>query len=146
VLTGNNIAGSLSPGIFYATDQEILTLNISGGAGYFLSPLFAIGGDLGYLSIDDESLLTVAPYVKFVTGMEDNRIGFIGEFSPGFVTNNFGDANFLQLALFLGGHVPFARSAAFQLGAQLSRLDDFEDFGEGEFVFGLRYGLSVYLP
>ena len=151
VMTMNNLVTSTfagSPGaagLFYATDDEVLSLNLGAGAGYFISPMLALGGDIGYFSYDDDSVLTIAPYVKFVTGMEDQSIGFVAEFSPGFVTLNTGDVNALQLALFAGGHLPIGRSAAFMAGLQVSRIDDFDNFGDGQFVLGLRYGLSVYL-
>jgi hypothetical protein len=147
--TINNLVASTaavaSTGLFYGTDSEELVINISGGAGYFLSPSLALGGDLGYFGIDDSSLITIAPYVKFVTGMEEQAIGFVGEFSPGIVMVDTGDANLLQLTLFGGAHIPVGRSAAFLAGLNVSRLDDFEDIGGGQFVLGLRYGLSVYL-
>ena len=88
----------------------------------------------------------VAPYLKFVTGLEENQIGFVGEFSPGFATVDIGDANYLQLSLFAGAHIPLGRSAAFVAGAQITRADDFDAFGDGFTLIGLRYGLSVYLP
>ncbi|HEY3493611.1 MAG TPA: hypothetical protein VGK73_02950 [Polyangiaceae bacterium] len=148
IQTANNVVsfgGYTAPGLAYATDSEELFVNLMGGAGYFLSPMLAIGGDLAYVGIDDTSLITIAPFLKFVTGMEDQSIGFFGEFSPGLVMVDTGDANLLQLSLFAGAHIPVGKSAAFLAGAQVSRLDDFDDFGGGQFVLGLRYGLSVYL-
>jgi hypothetical protein len=134
-----------APGFWYDLDAESWTLNLMGGVGYFLSPQLALGGDVGFVGNDDLSVITLAPFLKFVTGLEERAIGFVGEFSPGFVTIDTGDANGLALTLFAGAHIPIGSSAAFLVGAQVTRYEDFDDFGEGITGIGLRYGLSIYL-
>src|SRR5687767_9259467 len=61
------------PGLSYITETEGFNINLSGGIGYFISPVLAIGGDLGITVIDvgDNSLrlISLAPFVKYVTGM-----------------------------------------------------------------------------
>jgi hypothetical protein len=147
-----------APGLAYGTKSHVFVLNLIGGAGYFVSPLFAFGGDLGVVRTDDGAgsnvtLFTVAPYLKFVTGMETHAFGFFAELSPGLVfghqsVTRFGprDTTLVQFAGWLGGHLPVGRSAAFLFGPQLVRIDDTRSFGEGEFIVGLRLGLSVYVP
>jgi hypothetical protein len=136
---------TLPPGLWYNIDDEAFSFNLQGGVGYFLSPSLAIGGDLGFAGNDDTNLLTIAPFVKFVTGLPERSTGFIAELSPGFVTQEFGDVNLLALTAFAGVHLPIGSTAAFVGGAQVSRLDDFDDFGEGITAIGLRYGLNFYL-
>jgi hypothetical protein len=137
--------GPAVPGFWYDLDNETWSLNLTGGVGYFFTPELAIGGDVGFIGNDDLSVITLAPFLKFVTGLEERSIGFVGEFSPGFVTVDTGDSNGLALTLFAGVHVPIGSSVALQGGAQLTRVEDFDDFGDGVTIIGLRYGLSVYL-
>jgi hypothetical protein len=138
------------PGIAYTTDSEILAVNLLGGAGYFLSPSLALGGDLGLTLIDvgseELTLVTLAPFAKFVTGFAEREAGFFVEASPGVIlASGDGDGAFLQLAVWLGGHFPVGPSAAFLVGPYVTRIDDFDDFGGGEFIVGIRLGMSLYL-
>jgi hypothetical protein len=139
------------PGISYAPDSEILVVNVIGGAGYFTTPALAFGGDFGFTRIDagdDEiSLVTVAPFVKYVTGLPERSTGFFVEASPGVIIADGSDASglLLQLGLWLGGHFPIGRSAGLMVGPYVTRLDNFDDFGGGELIVGLRFGMSVYL-
>lgn len=138
------------PGISYTTDSEILVVNIIGGAGYFITPALALGGDAAFTRIDADaeiSLVTVAPFVKYVTGLPDRSTGFFVEASPGLIIADVDGSGglLLQLGAWLGGHFPVGRSAGLMVGPYVTRLDNFDEFGEGEFIVGLRFGMSVYL-
>jgi hypothetical protein len=103
------------PGISYAPDSEILVINVIGGAGYFLTPTLALGGDAAFTRIDADaeiSLFTVAPFVKYVTGLPERSVGFFAEASPGLIIADLdgSGALLLQLGAWLGGHFPVGRS------------------------------------
>jgi hypothetical protein len=151
-VAGGGVLGVAStPGLAYGTDTEILVINVLGGIGYFLTPSLALGGDLGYSHLDDGSsldLITLAPFVKFVTGLPEKDIGFFIEGSPGIVLARAERASgtvLLQLSAWLGAHLPVGTSAGFLVGPFVTRLDDTEDFGGGEFILGVRFGMSIYL-
>jgi hypothetical protein len=154
--TSSAVAGSggfgllAVPGISYTTDSEVLVVNLIGGAGYFLTPALALGGDVAFTRIDageELSLVTLAPFVKYVTGLPDRSTGFFVEASPGIIIADVAGSGslLLQLGAWLGGHFPVGRSAGLLVGPYVTRLDDLDEFGEGEFIVGLRFGMSVYL-
>ena len=151
-VAGGGIFGLITaPGVVYAPDSEIFILNLIGGAGYFVTPSLALGGDLGFTRIDgngEASIITLAPFVKFVTGLPEHTTGFFVEASPGIVLvdgSGIQGTSFIQLSAWLGGHFPVGASAGFLVGPYVTRIDSTDDFGGGEFILGIRLGMSVYL-
>jgi hypothetical protein len=150
VAAGGGLGLLAVPGISYEHDSETLVINVIGGAGYFLTPALALGGDAGFTRVDarnEISLVTVAPFVKYVTGLPERSTGFFVEASPGFIIADGSGASglLLQIGVWLGGHFPVGRSAGLLVGPYVTRLDNVDDFGGGVFIAGLRFGMSVYL-
>jgi hypothetical protein len=152
VAGGGALLGLVQPGLTWAPDTGGTIVNLAAGGGYFLSSSFALGLDVGLLHVnpgddaDSSNMFTIAPFAKFVTGLPDHSAGFFAEVSPSFMILDVGNgANLLALTGWLGGHFFVARSAALLVGPYVTRLEDL-DGGEGAFLLGLRFGLSVYLP
>jgi hypothetical protein len=161
IQTASNVAGgalfgiAVPPGFVYNPDSKAWNLNLSAGAGYFVSPMFAIGADLGLTllhSDDTLTLFTVAPYVKIVTGLAEHETGFFAEPSVGITTlgsSGAGDTGtLLQLGAWLGAHIFVGQSSAFLIGPTISYFRRLSS-GTGDndtFLIGVRFGLSTYLP
>jgi hypothetical protein len=152
----SNVAGAgalaltTAPGFAYDLDSGNYILNIVGGAGYFLSPYFALGLDASYTRAGgdaDATLVAVAPFAKLVTGQERFRPGFFAELSPGWAMLDETKAqHFLQLSGWFGAHVPLSRHIAFAFGPSTIFITPFDGMGENVVLIGVRLGLSAYLP
>jgi hypothetical protein len=154
-------AGSLfglgaGPGLSYVTETEGLNVSLSGGVGYFISPTFAIGGDVGITVIDlgEESLrlISLAPFVKYVTNLPARASGFFVETGLGYTNLDAGgedSLDLLQVGAWAGGHFFIGQSStAFLIGPYINYLRILNDVGENDadtFVFGLRFGISTYI-
>ena len=84
-----------------------------------------------------------------MSGVKSWGPGVFVEASPGlfaYRTGNEGNG-VLDLSLWAGGHFPLGTAPfALVVGPILSRLDNVKEFGEGSFVLGLRFGMSLYFP
>ena len=87
-VVGGGIIGTILPtGITYETQGKEWLLNLGAGAAYFVSPQFAVGGDVSFTLISNSetiSIFTLAPFAKYVTGLAEHQIGFFVEPSVGF--------------------------------------------------------------
>jgi hypothetical protein len=157
IQTSSNVAaGGLfgietSPGIVWNPDSGNWNLNLSGGAGYFVSPMIAVGGDLSITllhSTNTTSLITLAPYVKIVTNFPERRTGLFVEPSLGLTLVSLGglagEQTLFQLSAWGGGHFFVGQSAAILAGPFVTMLANF-DGGSTSWLLGIRFGLSVYL-
>jgi len=159
IQTASNVAAgglfgiALPPGFVYNPDSKAWNLNLSAGAGYFVSPKVAVGGDLSitlFHNSETLTLFTVAPYVKFVTGLPEHQTGFFAEPSLGLTvegTSGPGSAQtLLGLSAWLGGHFFVGDNAALLLGPFVSYLKNLSSGGGHAWLLGVRFGLSTYLP
>lgn len=141
------------PGFAYFIDSDIFTLNLIGGVGYFLTDLVSVGADTGFTVIGGDGMDTtytfgLIPYVKVVSNMGSGGAGGFGEIGIGFDIVKF-DSSGSDVLFTLGGwgglHAFLGKTTALQLGpfARLVRNPDAET---NEGIFGLRLGLSAYVP
>jgi len=152
----SNVAGAgalaltTAPGFAYDLDSGDYVLNIVGGVGYFFNPYFALGLDASYTRAGgkaDATLVTVAPFTKFVTGQERFRPGFFAELSPAWAMLDEGKGrHFMQLSAWLGAHVPLSRHIAMAFGPSTLFITPFDGQGDNVVLVGVRIGLSAYLP
>jgi hypothetical protein len=140
-----------APGFVYE-NRHSSALNLVGGAGYFLTSSLELGADVAFTLYGGDKtqwLTALAPFLRLVTGMERERLGFFVEFSPAyvFVDRGHGDTgHFLELTAWPGVHVPLNRSVAFVAGPSFTFVERLDAGQPSGALIGLRAGLSVYLP
>jgi len=153
--SGALVASESTNGAYYSSVSRGVVLQAVVGGGYFLSPAVELGADFSelYFFTDEgggtPSSVGLAPFVRIVSGVKSWGPGVFVEASPGlfaYRTGNEGNG-VLDLSLWAGGHFPLgAAPLALVVGPIISRLDNVKEFGEGSFVLGLRFGMSLYFP
>lgn len=141
-----------SPGVYYDPDSGAYLLNLIGGAGYFVADGLALGLDLGYqrssVASDSYWYGTIAPFVKVVTGLDEGKLGFFAEASPGMLFTNdrlLGRGKHFVLGGWAGLNVPFGRSLSLMTGPSIVGVGNVGSNGGFPAVVGWRLGISVYL-
>jgi len=149
IAIGGQLAFAAAPGFAYDVDDKELLVNVVGGAGYFLTPSFALGLDASYTRFPDKArIITVAPFAKLVSNFERWRLGAFLELSPGLLLTDIDAerATYFQLSAWGGVHIPITDSTALVIGPTVTALVDLHDTGRSDLLLGERVGLNVYLP
>ena len=155
--TASNVAGGslfglvAGPGFTYQTGSgNPWTLNLAGGAGFFVSPMVAVGTDVGLTVLSSRSTLTlfsVVPFVKVVTGLPERQTGVFFEPEVGLVIASANNTEaLLQAGGWLGAHLWVNRSIAFLIGPSATYLRNLSSNGGDTGFIGARLGIATYLP
>jgi len=153
--SGALVASESTNGAYYSSVSRGVVIQAVVGGGYFLTPALELGADfseLYFVSNDSEttspSVVGLAPFIRIVSGVKSWGPGVFVEASPGLFAYKTGSEGngVLDLSLWAGGHFPLGAPLALVVGPILSRIDNVKEFGEGSFVLGLRFGMSLYFP
>jgi hypothetical protein len=154
--SGALVASESTNGAYYSSVSQGVVLQAVVGGGFFLSPAVELGADFSELYFfSDEadttspSVVGLAPFIRIVSGVKSWSPGIFVEASPGLFAYRAGNEGngVLDLSLWAGGHFPLGTAPlALVVGPIFSRLDNVKELGEGSFVLGLRFGMSLYFP
>lgn len=153
--SGALVASESANGAYYSSVARGVAVQAVVGGGAFVTPALELGLDfseLYFLSGNSEpttpNVVGLAPFVRIVSGVKSWSPGVFVEASPGLFAYRDGGTGqgVLDLSLWAGGHFPLGAPLALVVGPILSRVDNVREFGEGSFILGLRFGMSLYFP
>jgi hypothetical protein len=155
--SGALVASESTNGAYYSSVSQGVVIQAVVGGGYFLTPALELGADFSELYFVSDSsgsettspnVVGLAPFLRIVSGVKSWGPGVFVEASPGLFAYRSGNEGngVLDLSLWAGGHFPLGAPLALVVGPIISRIDNVKEFGEGSFVLGLRFGMSLYFP
>ncbi len=123
-------------GVFQFEPDDVFTIH--GSFGPFLNPNLQVGGSLDYTHADDD-VTTLGLFANYHFPGASPTLPFVGAF-VGFATGGGDETTSYGVQ---GGVKHFINSSVALTGALVYR--DFTDDDAGDAVFGLQFGLAIYL-